>query len=301
MSFAPLDLAKCLKEPAPKIDFVLPGLPARAVGALVAPGASGKTFFALQIAAALALGIPVAGGALPAPANAGKTVLIAGEESAPMLVTRLHALVDWLVGMSQFLPLEEQFERDAVIKRLAEQLVVYPLAGLSMRVLERGRTTRTLGTIAEACAGARLLIVDPLRRFHGGDENDSNDMTTVVQAFEAVAHQAGCAVLLTHHTNKSATLSGNGDAQQAIRGSSALTDAIRWQANLVGMSEVEAERFGVEPEKRRYYVRLEHAKPNYTEPQPGVWMRRQPGGCLQRVELHERRGTRGTARGARNG
>ena len=125
-------------------------------------------------------------------------------------------------------------------------------------------------------------------------------MTTGVQAFESVAHRTGCAVLITHHTNKAATLAGNGDMQQAIRGSSALTDAIRWQANLVGMTEGEAERFGVEPEKRRYFVRLELAKANYVEPSAGVWMRRQPGGCLQRVELHERRGTRGSSRGGRD-
>ena len=106
--------------------------------------------------------------------------------------------------------------------------------------------------------------------------------------------------MLTHHTNKAATLSGNGDMQQAIRGSSALTDTIRWQANLVGMTEAEADRFGIEPEKRRYFVRLELPKVNYGESPMGVWMRRQPGGCLQRVDLDVRRAVRATARGSRN-
>ena len=300
MKLTPLNLHACLTNPAPKLDFVLPGLPARCVGALVAPGASGKTFFILQIAAALALRIPVAGGALPAPAASGKTVLLASEESADMLIVRLHALVSWLLSTNAYLPLEEQFERSRVIAQLCEYVSVYPLAGQSVRVFEHGAPSKAMDEIAKACQGARLLIVDPLRRFHDGDENDSGDMTAVVQALEGVAHRAGCAVLATHHTNKAATLSGNGDMQQAIRGSSALTDTIRWQANLVGMTDAEAERFGVASEKRRYFVRLELPKVNYGEPSPGVWMRRQPGGCLQRVELDARRAVRTTARGGRN-
>ncbi len=300
MNLTPLNLKTCLTNPVPKLDFVLPGLPVRCVGALVAPGASGKTFLALQIAAALALGTPVAGGALPAPAASGKTVLMLSEESAEMLIVRAHALVSWVVSTNDYLPLEEQFARDRVIAQLVENIAVYPLAGQTLRVVEDGATTEALDKITKVCQGARLLIVDPLRRFHNGDENSSGDMTAVVQAFESVAHRVGCAVLITHHTNKSATLSGNGDAQQAIRGSSALTDAIRWQANLVGMTEPEAERFSIEPEKRRYFVRLELAKANYVQPAAGVWMRRQPGGCLQRVDLHERRAARATARGGRH-
>ena len=300
MNLTPLNLESCLNNPVPKVDFVLPGLPVRSVGAIVAPGSTGKSFLALQIAAALALRLPVAGGALPAPVVSGKTVLFASEESATMLVLRMHSLVSWLLSGNGYLPLEEQLERGHLVTLLANSLEVYPLAGQMLRIVEDGGTTEALDALAKVCQGARLLIVDPLRRFHNGDENSSGDMTTVVQAFESVAHRTGCAVLITHHTNKAATLAGNGDMQQAIRGSSALTDAIRWQANLVGMTEGEAERFGVEPEKRRYFVRLELAKANYVEPSAGVWMRRQPGGCLQRVELHERRGTRGSSRGGRD-
>lgn len=300
MNLTPLNLATCLTSPAPKLDFVLPGLPVHCVGALVAPGASGKTFFILQIAAALALGIPVAGGALPAPAALGKTVLFASEESAEMLILRLHALVSWLLSTNDYLPLEEHLERSRVIAQLAEYVAVYSLAGQSVRVFEHGAPSKAMDEIAKVCEGARLLIIDPLRRFHDGDENASGDMTAVVQALECVAHRAGCAILLTHHTSKAATLSGNGDAQQASRGASALTDAIRWQANLVGMTEAEVERHGVEPEKRRYYLRLELPKVNYIEPPPGVWMRRLPGGCLQRVDLDVRRAVRATARGSRN-
>lgn len=301
MTLVPLNLSKVLSSPPPALDFVLPGLPAGAVGALVAPGSSGKSFFTLQLAAALALGIPVAGGALPAPTKTGKTVLLASEESRAMLAVRLHALIAWLESANDFLPLEERIERERVVAVLSEHLQVYPLAGETIRLLEDGVVTPRLGEIAELCEGARLVVIDPLRRFHSGDENGSADMTAIVQAIESITHRTGCAALITHHTNKAATLSGNGDIQQAIRGSSALTDAIRWQANLVAMSETEAERFSVDANKRKYFVRLELSKANYIEPTAGVWMRRQLGGCLERVELCERRAPRAVARGGRNG
>lgn len=300
MTLVPLNLSKVLSSPPPTLDFVLPGLPAGAVGALVAPGSSGKSYFTLQLAAALALGIPVAGGALPAPTKTGKTVLLASEESGAMLALRLHALIAWLLNGNDYLPLEECIERDKMVGVLSAQLQVYPLVGETIRLLEDGVVTPQVSEIAKLCEGARLLVIDPLRRFHNGDENGSADMTAIVQAIESITHRTGCAAVITHHTNKAATLSGNGDAQQAIRGSSALTDAIRWQANLVGMSEAESDRYNIGADKRRFYVRLELAKSNYLEPLPGVWMRRQAGGCLQRVELQPRRSSRSDGRGSQH-
>ena len=53
----------------------------------------------------------------------------------------------------------------------------------------------------------------------------------------------------------------SGDAQQASRGSSVLTDNARFQGNLVGMSQGEAKEFDVDESRRRFFVRLSFAGP----------------------------------------
>ena len=130
-----------------------------------------------------------------------------------------------------------------------------------------------------------LLIIDTLRRFHSGDENDSSHMTRVIQALEHIASLTGCTILFLHHTSKAA-LQGGGGEQGASRGSSAITDNIRWQANLSVMSEAEAEKRGVSPEDRKSFVKFTVSKANYGPPSD-AWLRRGDGGILQPVTVPE--------------
>jgi hypothetical protein len=85
----------------------------------------------------------------------------------------------------------------------------------------------------------RLVVLDPLSRFAGADvETDNAAATRFVQVLERLTQTAGTpTVLVTHHTTKGARqgqVSGATDASAATgaRGSSALTDGVRWQANL---------------------------------------------------------------------
>jgi RecA-family ATPase len=91
------------------------------------------------------------------------------------------------------------------------------------------------------------------------------------------------AVVFVHHTSKAATLNGFSDQQSAGRGSSALTDGVRWQCNLAGMSAEEAASKGLEND-RRFLVRLEISKANYIPPFPTTWLRRLRGGVLTKVD-----------------
>lgn len=253
-----------LYQQRPPLDFVLPGLLAGTVASLVAPGAMGKSFLLLAIAIALVLGIPVAGGVFPAPRR-GKVVLFAAEEQRGILLDRLEA--------------------HGVRPEIMTDLVVYPLAGHSPCLLTSKGVPfdAWVDAIIELCQGARLIIIDPLRRFHDSDENDSAHATRLVQTLEHIAQATGAAVLISHHANKSATLNGQGGEQGASRGASALTDALRWQANLVGMSEHEANTYGITPEERGEWVRLalSTAKNNYGRKAADVWMRRNEKGVLR--------------------
>jgi cell division protein FtsX len=55
-----LDIMAAFTQEPPELDFVWPGFVAGTVGALVAPGATGKSFWALE--AAMAVASAVSGG-----------------------------------------------------------------------------------------------------------------------------------------------------------------------------------------------------------------------------------------------
>ena len=87
-----IDVLAAFECEPPVLDFIWPGFLAGTVGALVAPGATGKSFWALE--AAMSIACSVAGGDLVglAPAHAGRVVYLAGEDPPPALVRRIHAI-----------------------------------------------------------------------------------------------------------------------------------------------------------------------------------------------------------------
>lgn len=245
-------------EPQP-IDFVLPGLVAGSVGAIVSPGGAGKSMLALQLAATLAgagdmLGL---GGV-----DVGRTLYMPGEDPEITILHRLHALGAHL-------------DEDARHK-CAMRMTIEPLVGLQPNIMDQ----RWTDALVRAASGCRLLILDTLRRFHTLDENDGGAMAAVVGRLEYIAKETGCSIVFLHHTSKAAALAGSGDMQQASRGSSVLVDNIRWQAFLATMSGPEAEKMGVSEDDRRYYVRFGVSKVNYGSPVADRWFRRAEGGVL---------------------
>lgn len=297
MSWAPLNIAKALSGARPVLDLVLPGLPVGTVGNLVAPGATGKTQFLLQLAVSRCLGLPALGGLFPA-AEPENVLFLAAEEQQVVMHQRLHDVTDSLVDDGLF-PTRTRAE---VVKALSERFSLFPLTGQDVCLLSDGNYTEVLTRISKLAQGHRLVIADPLRRFHDGDENDSNAMTRLVQGFERIAMSTQGAVLLAHHTSKAATLGGQGDIQQAARGSSALTDGVRWQANLTGMQTKTANELGLSAEEAKFLVRFDISKSNYGPPMLPAWLRRLPGGVLTKTALPEERNAtkrKGSAREVR--
>jgi hypothetical protein len=71
-----------------------------------------------------------------------------------------------------------------------------------------------------------LVILDPLARLHGGDENSNAVTTALINAAERIAQQFGCAVIVIHHVSKQAASDKNMSAH-AGRGGSAFGDGAR--------------------------------------------------------------------------
>jgi len=64
----------------------------------------------------------------------------------------------------------------------------------------------------------RLLLLDPLVRLHGIDENNAGEVAELLAYFRSLQRQLDLAVLLVHHTRKNAV--GGVAAGQGLRGSS---------------------------------------------------------------------------------
>jgi RecA-family ATPase len=284
MSIDALNIRAALNDAPPVLDFVLPGLTPGSVGTIVGAGGVGKTTLLMQVATALSTNAPAAGGAFAPAGEPRRVVLVAAEESTDILTIRLHAINNWL---KKELGQASLFETDAHESRIGlmeKNLRLVPAAGSSVQLLKDGESTEFFESLCEFCQGSRLIIIDPLRRLHDGDENSSAAMTQIVQLLECLAKRTGAAVIAVHHVSKAAMLGGVGDSAAAARGSSALTDAVRWQLNLSGMSEDESKKFGLTGQHKSF-LRLEFAKANYVAPQPTIWLRRLEGGVLTRVDL----------------
>jgi RecA-family ATPase len=258
-----LSIAHCIDTSPRPLDFVIPGLVAGTVGSIVAPGATGKSWLALQIAAAVA-----GADTLSLNPQTGRVLYIASEDPRDVLHARVHTLSARL----------SDSQRDALIERL----YVWPTLGQSGNLLDDGQTATELSRRGEGC---RLIVLDTLSRWHTGDENARADAARVMRRLEQIAAATGAAILFLHHTSKSATLDGNGSMQQAARGSSVWVDEARFCLTLTKCTESESRDFGIDSESRDFFVKTTLAKANYIAPQPARWLRRREGGVFEPVEM----------------
>lgn len=285
-----LDVANAILKRPPNLDFVIPGLLTGAVGGLVAPGGTGKGHVTIGLGFSKALGIPLCGGALPAPARSGRVLFLQGEDPAPVLAHRIHS---WARHLLRRPEVAAQFRSiDDLAKFAAERIAILPLKSQANFLLDdKGRWSPLLKRIAKRAARYQLIVLDPFRRFVNGSENDAGLMTNLVAQLEWIASATGTSFLIVHHTNKASVANGAGQLSQAIRGSSAITDALRLQINLSGMTEGQAKLLGVYPGNIGKYVQFGVAKSNHAIAPPPVWLQRLDDGILEKVVLGAKLGS----------
>lgn len=262
------------------IDYVKPGFPVGVVGGLVAPGASSKTYFAIQD------GLTIASGRASRTMPRGGVLYLPAEDPINQVGRRVKAIAAaW--GLSG-----EEAEAAAANWR------AWPLMGEAPDLVERLENDERplVDAICDVCAKqftgdkVRLIIFDTLRRFTFNDENDGGAMSRFLGCMELLCKRLQCSCMYLHHSSKAAALQGQLSTQQAARGSSVLSDNIRYQEYLSPMTQEEAEKLGkMGPDghahvpvggERGLYVRWGVSKQNYGHPVPEVWYKRGQEGVL---------------------
>lgn len=269
-----IDILAAFEQEPPTLDFIWPGFLSGTVGALVAPGATGKSFYAL--AAAISVAAAGEGGDLMRfGAKRGPVAYFAGEDPEPAIIRRLHAFGAHLDAKAR--------------KAAADMLFIEPVLGSRLDVMNSAHAQ----AVIDRYAGCRLIVFDTLSRIHQLDENSNGDMARLVSQLEYIAAQTGASILYLHHVSKASSRDGTGDQQQAGRGASALIDNARWCGFITKMTEAEAEKYS----DRRYdtkpigredawrFLRFGMSKQNYGPPEPDRWLERRDGGVLLPITL----------------
>jgi regulatory protein RepA len=234
----PLSELGWLHEPPPKQKALLtlnkePWMPTGKTGMLVGTGGTGKTQALIQLAISVATGKPWLGSFEVE--NKGPVILALGEEGPDDMRRRIW----YAVNAAELTDVEHA--------DLNKNLFPLPLAGQAKGLIDEKRTETTQAAewetlIDSAPAGPwSLICIDPASRFMGPDGETSNAAATrFVEVLESWAHAGDAEVkpmiLFAHHTSKGSSDIEALHNQDIARGSSALTDGVRWQANMVSVT-----------------------------------------------------------------
>ena len=202
-------------------DTTLLGLPRGEVGVLIAPGATGKSFFTLNLLLA----------------SCGitqnhlihkniKILYVSLEDQLDDIQRRLHSY-QLALSLNESSIIEETY-LDFLITcyKGADRLIVKNLPQAD-NLLWQGLESNVKATKPD------LIIIDTLIKcYEGYEENSNPDMSKVLSFFNELALSNNCSVLLLHHTNKGALHKDSTSSQVNSRGASAIVDNSRWVISL---------------------------------------------------------------------
>ena len=261
-------------DPPPRRWLLNNMLPFGKVGLIVAPGGTGKSQFMLQLCVSIATGVQLCN--CWDVGESGGVLAIFAEDDDEEIHRRLRNISDML--LCSILGHHTSITNNLYIKSMVGQNNQMTSSLPSGGVKGTDYADRLIMT-AQGIKDLKLIVIDPASRFRGGVENSAEDTTRFVEQLEYISKKLGVTVLVIHHANKG-SMNANETSQSAARGSSALTDGVRWQMNLQTMSSNEAKKIGIDDKARRNYVMAEITKNNYAAPQSPVCLMRDNFGTL---------------------
>ncbi len=272
------DIRAFLGTSPPAPDWVIEGIEPGDVGILSAPGGTGKSMFCLSLGASVAGGQPLFG--VWQVGNPGDVLYIYAEDKPSTIHRRLKAL-------HQVSPLDA-----SAIDRVHTVCVRSVPPKLMVRGEDRSGIARPQNPeLAEIMSrvkrypNPRLIIIDPLIKFHALDENVNTEMEQFLTLMTKMAEELGVAIILTHHVGKSAVLNGQSSTQQSARGASAIVDQARWQVALSTLDEKYAKKIGIPADDAWKYLNATNPKINGAGRLDDLLLERGPDGVLMRSGL----------------
>jgi len=271
-------------------------LPAGEVGFVAGPSGAGKSFWLLAAAVAAAGGVdaPLAGAFELADTTPAKVFYLAAEDSSPIIAHRLHAVLDAHAPLEDFDGRADDAAQ-AVREAVAENLFIKSGVGQNVRLMDiiqgQPRPSAFFKALLSTFKGAefRLIVLDPLSRLFAGSENDNGLATAFCEMLENLAAETGATVLCAHHTGKPGSTSKHLKGLDAIqdrlgadrmRGASAFTAAVRWQAQFATIRPEEAKAIGAAPDESWRHLAMAVPKLNHGVGGGLSFMCRNPDGVL---------------------
>lgn len=263
--------------PQPRSWLIKDFLPSKIVAALIAAGGTGKSYLAMHIAVSVASGSSLFGEFIPT--KPAKVVFISGEDDETELKRRLHAVT---CGMPA--AVKTSIDTNLHFIDLADAFELFTQKPVSGEVQITDVPVRLVEAIKQmAGESVDLIIVDPISRFRGGEENSAGDTTRFVQSLQYLRDHLGASVLALHHVNKGAKV--NGTSQNNARGSSAFIDGVRLVYELNALSDAETEKtYGKQMIMPRVLT-LNSVKSNYGKPINPIILCKRTDGTLERFGM----------------
>jgi KaiC/GvpD/RAD55 family RecA-like ATPase len=184
-------------QAAPTCAEIVEGIiPEAALGVVYGEPGCGKSFWAMDVAAAVATGKPFAGVHATEPG----AVFYCAMEGSRGARNRVAALRQ-SGRLPDTAPLAMLFRPVNLLTPGEPEALI---AAIKAAVAERGETPR-------------LVVLDTLARaMAGGDENSGQDMGEAVKAADAIKDATGATVILVHHSGKDTNKGGRGHS--SLRG-----------------------------------------------------------------------------------
>lgn len=206
---------------APKFPWLIDQfMPQNKLCAIIAAGGVGKSWFLLQLAISIATGEKFIG--LKNLQTPKKVLYISGEEDSHDIHRRVK----------EILKINKDLQNNTNIDNLNFMCLE---KRNNHHMVDRMLFLENLLQVNKC----DVLILDPIIRFINCDENNSVLMTKFIEKLEHIV-DSGVSVIFSHHINKSSLFEVN---QHSARGSSAITDAIRWNLALSKISKSEIEKY----------------------------------------------------------
>jgi hypothetical protein len=227
-----LPAPKFIAQAPEKIDWLVEGVIERgANGFFSAVPKGGKSWAAIDLAISLALGCDWLGFKIPEPV---KVALISREDNPSLTAWRIQKLY---AGKSCAVPALIEINLHVNSRRQSADLMLDNREQMAHLMAE-------LSALRPS-----FVIFDVFNVLHAADENDNQEMRSVLRQLSLIQAEIGCGVGVVHHYNKS----DQGSMTERLRGSSAIAGWAEW---LIGISMADDET-----KTRRMEFELKAAEP----------------------------------------